>query len=114
LSNSQTHLARKSPLLATWEAQHDNGWRTALIEQPDRTFIVRVGPGSQNGVVLLEGTLAAALRAALWALERGSGHAACSEACSEWVMTVSSDVPASDEGGERGDLETSGRKPLHP
>jgi hypothetical protein len=33
-----------------WEAPHDNGWTTVVLEQPDGTFIAWAGQGDAIGV----------------------------------------------------------------
>ena len=31
--------------LVIWEARHDNGWTTVVMEQPDGTFVAWAGLG---------------------------------------------------------------------
>ena len=69
-----------------WEARHDNGWITLVIEQPDGTFIAWAGTGDAIGVDYVEDSPEFARAAALFALKRKSGHAACSERCSDFEM----------------------------
>ena len=72
--------------LAVWEARHDNGWITAVLEQPDGTFVAWAGPTEAIGVDYVEDSPEFARAAALFALKRKSGHAACSPACSDFEM----------------------------
>jgi hypothetical protein len=72
--------------LAIWEARHDNGWTTIVMEQPDGTFIAWAGRGDAIGVDYVEDSPEHAQAAAMFALKRKSGHAACSAGCSEVEM----------------------------
>jgi len=76
----------QSRRLVVWEARHDNGWITLVIEQPDGTFIAWAGTGDGIGVDYVEDSPEFARAAALFALKRKSGHAACSERCSDFEM----------------------------
>jgi hypothetical protein len=35
--------------LVVWEAGHDNGWTTIVMEQPDGTFVAWAGEGNAIG-----------------------------------------------------------------
>ena len=72
--------------LMVWEGRHDNGWTTVVMEQPDGTFVAWAGPGSAIGVDYVEDTPEHALAAAMFALQRKSGHAQCSARCSDWEI----------------------------
>jgi hypothetical protein len=72
--------------LVVWEARHHNGWTTIVSEQPDGTFVAWAGLGDAIGVDYVEDSPEFARAAALFALKRKSGHAACSSACSDFEM----------------------------
>ena len=72
--------------LALWEARHDNGWITVVMEQPDGTFLAWAGQGGAVGVDYVEDSPDFARAAALFALKRKTGHATCSPACSDFEM----------------------------
>ena len=63
--------------LVVWEARHDNGWTTVVMEQPDGTFVAWAGGGDSIGVDYVEDSPEFARAAAMFALKRKSGHAAC-------------------------------------
>ena len=42
--------------LIVWEARHDNGWTTIVMEQPDGTFVAWAGLGETVGVDYVEDT----------------------------------------------------------
>ena len=69
--------------LLIWEARHDNGWIVLVMEQSDGTFVAWAGPDETVGVDYVEDTPEHAQAAAMFALERKSGHAECSPRCSE-------------------------------
>jgi hypothetical protein len=56
------------------------------MEQPDETFVAWAGPGETFGVGLRRGHSGTHLSyaAAMFALNRKSGHAECSARCSEF------------------------------
>lgn len=54
--------------LVVWEALHDNGWITLVIEQPDGTFVAWAGLGEAIGVDYVEDTPVQAQAAAMFAL----------------------------------------------
>ncbi len=60
--------------LVVWEAQHDNGWTTVVMEQPDRTFVAWAGPGETVGVDYVEDTAEHAEAAAMFGLKRNTGR----------------------------------------
>jgi hypothetical protein len=72
--------------LVVWEARHDNGWTTVVMEQPDGTFVAWAGPHETVGVDYVEDTPEHAEAAAMFALKRKSGHALCSPRCSPFEM----------------------------
>jgi hypothetical protein len=72
--------------LVVWEARHDNGWTTLVMEQPDGTFIAWAGPDESVGVDYVEDTPEHAQAAAMFALKRKRGHAECSPRCSDFEM----------------------------
>lgn len=72
--------------LLVWRARHDNGWSTVVAEQPDGTFIAWAGQGDVIGVDYVEDGPEHAQAAALFALNRKSGHVACSNRCTDWEM----------------------------
>ena len=72
--------------LLVWRARHDNGWSTVVAEQPDGTFVAWAGPGEAIGVDYVEDGPEHAQAAALFALNRKSGHATCSTRCTDWEM----------------------------
>jgi hypothetical protein len=72
--------------LVVWEARHDNGWTTVVMEQPDGTFIAWAGLGETIGVDYVEDSPEHAQAAAMFALKRKSGHAECSPRCSDFEM----------------------------
>jgi hypothetical protein len=72
--------------LVIWEAHHDNGWKTVVMEQPDGTFIAWAGQGEAVGVDYVEDNPEHAQAAAMFALKRKTGHAKCSAECSEFEM----------------------------
>ena len=72
--------------LVIWEARHDNGWTTLVMEQPDGTFVAWAGPDESVGVDYVEDTPEHAQAAAMFALKRKSGHAECSLRCSAFEM----------------------------
>ncbi len=76
----------QSRRLAVWEAHHDNGWSTMVIEQPDGTYVAWAGPGEAVGVDYVEDSPEHAQAAALFALQRKSGHTGCSTRCSAFRM----------------------------
>ena len=59
--------------LVVWEARHDNGWITLVIEQPDGTFVAWAGLGEAIGVDYVEDTPEQAQAAAMFALKRRAG-----------------------------------------
>ena len=63
--------------LVAWEARHDNGWTTLVMEQSDGTFVAWAGPDESVGVDYAEDTPEHAQAAAMFALKRKSGHAEC-------------------------------------
>ena len=83
-----TELQRRS--LALWEARHDNGWTTVVLEQPDGTFVAWAGLGDVIGVDYLEMSPETAQAGALFALKQKSGHSKCSPRCSPWEMRTHS------------------------
>jgi hypothetical protein len=72
--------------LVVWEARHDNGWITIVMEQPDGTFVAWAGLGETVGVDYVEDTPEHAQAAAMFALKRKCGHAQCSIRCSAFEM----------------------------
>ena len=72
--------------LVVWEARHDNGWTTLVIEQPDGTFIAWAGADEAVGVDYVEDCPEHAQAAAMFALKRKSDHAGCSPGCSAFEM----------------------------
>jgi len=72
--------------LLVWEAHHDNGWTTVVMEQPDGTFVAWAGQGAPVGVDYVEDSPEFARAAALFALKRKSGHDRCSARCSDFEM----------------------------
>ena len=72
--------------LVVWEARHDNGWTTVVKEQPDGTFVAWAGRGDPIGVDYVEDSPEFARAAAMFALKRKSGHAACSNRCTDFEM----------------------------
>jgi len=72
--------------LLVWEARHDNGWTTIVMEQPDGTFVAWAGTGETIGVDYVEDTPEHAEAAAMFALKRKSGHGQCSPRCSPFEM----------------------------
>ena len=60
--------------LVIWEARHDNGWTTLVMEQSDGTFVAWAGPDESVGVDYVEDTPEHAQAAAMFALKRKSGH----------------------------------------
>jgi hypothetical protein len=72
--------------LALWEACHDNGWITIVMEQPDGTFVAWAGQGDAIGVDYVEDGPDFARAAALFALKRKSGHDRCSARCTDFEM----------------------------
>lgn len=86
--------ARAGRGLVVWSAQHDNGWCIAVIERPDHTFAAAAGPRNTVAVSDLHDTVHDACAAALSALQRRTGHAVCSPRCSEWALTLTTEVNA--------------------
>jgi hypothetical protein len=76
----------RSRRLLVWIARHDNGWTSVVAEQPDGTFVAWAGLGESIGVDYVEDTPEHAQAAALFALNRKSGHTACSARCTEWEL----------------------------
>ena len=72
--------------LAVWEARHDNGWITLVMEQPDGIFVSWAGLSETIGVDYVEDSPEHAHAAAMFALKRKSGHAECSARCSDFEM----------------------------
>ena len=72
--------------LVIWEARHDNGWTTLVMEQSDGTFVAWAGPDESVGVDYVEDTPEHAQAAAMFALKRKSGHGECSIRCSAFEM----------------------------
>jgi hypothetical protein len=72
--------------LAVWEARHDDGWITIVMEQPDGTFVAWAGQGDSIGVDYVEDGPEFARAAALFALKRKSGHDRCSAGCTDFEM----------------------------
>ena len=72
--------------LIVWEARHDNGWSTIVMEQPDGTFIAWAGPDETVGVDYVEDGPEDAQAAAMFALKRKSGHDQCSRHCSPFEI----------------------------
>jgi hypothetical protein len=83
--------------LAVWEACHDNGWIT-LVMQPDGTFVDWAGPGEMVGVDYVEDSPEHAQAAAMFALKRKSGHAECSSRCSDFEMRTHTMLIAPTDG----------------
>lgn len=74
-------------VLAAWTALHDNGWITAVVENPNGTYSAWAAPNADVvSVDYMEDTPEHAQIAALFALRRKSGHAECSPQCSGWEM----------------------------
>src|SRR4029453_17816014 len=78
----QVHRRR----LVIWEAHHDNGWVSVVMEQPDGTFVAWAGPAGVIGADYVEDSPEHAQAGAVFALKRKSGHATCSPRCSDWHM----------------------------
>ena len=76
----------ESRRLVVWEARHENGWTTVVMEQPDGTFIAWAGPDETVGVDYVEDCPENAQAAAMFALKRKSGHDQCSIPCSGFEM----------------------------
>ena len=72
--------------LVIWEARHDNGWTTLVMEQSDGTFVAWAGPDESVGVDYVEDTPEHAQAAAMFALKSKSGHTQCSIRCSGFEM----------------------------
>ena len=72
--------------LVIWEARHDNGWTTLVMEQSDGTFVAWAGLDESVGVDYVEDTPEHAQAAAMFTLKRKSGHAECSSRCSGFEM----------------------------
>ena len=74
-------------VLAAWTAMHDNGWMTAVVENPNGTYSAWAAPNADVvSVDYMEDTPEHARIAALFALKRKSGHAECSPRCSRFEM----------------------------
>jgi len=86
--------------LVIWEAQHDNGWTTVVMEQPDGTFVAWAGPGEIVGVDYVEDTPEHAEAAAMFALKRKSGHTGCSPRCSPFEMRTHTMLVAPPTAGD--------------
>ena len=56
--------------LVVWEARHDNGWTTLVMEQSDGTFVAWAGPEESVGVDYVEDSPEHAQAAAMFALKR--------------------------------------------
>ena len=52
LAREMTERERRH--LVIWEASHDNGWTTLVMEQPDGTFVAWAGPDETVGVDYVE------------------------------------------------------------
>jgi hypothetical protein len=78
--------------LVTWKAHHDNGWVTAVVERPDRTFAAVAGLAGRYEVEGVKNTVEDAQSAAMSALKRSTGHTCSSSSCSEWEMNVRSEL----------------------
>jgi len=74
--------------LVIWEASHDNGWTTLVMEQTDGTFAAWAGPDETVGVDYVEDCPEHAQAAAMFALKRKTGHAGCSIRCSPFEMRI--------------------------
>jgi len=74
--------------LVVWEAHHDNGWTTTVKEQLSGMFLLDLRHDRVAGFSLEEQSLAQAHLTAIAALERKTGHAKCSPACSGWVLRL--------------------------
>jgi hypothetical protein len=72
--------------LLVWEARHDNGWTTIVMEQPDGTFTAWAGQGEAVSADYVEDSPQFARAAALFALKRKSGHERCSSRCTDFEM----------------------------
>ena len=72
--------------LVIWEARHDNGWTTLVMEQPEGAFVAWAGLDETVGVDYVEDTREHAQPAATFALKRKSGHGECSIRCSGFEM----------------------------
>jgi hypothetical protein len=89
--------------LVLWEAFHDNGWTTLVMEQSDGTFVAWAGPDESVGVDYVEDCPEHAQAAAMFALKRKSGHDQCSIRCSAFEMRTHTMLES-----------PRGRSPRHP
>ena len=79
-------MAPQTRHLVIWEALHDNGWTTLVMERSDGTFVAWAGPDESVGVDCVADTPEQAQAAAMFALKRKSGHDPCSIRCSGFEM----------------------------
>lgn len=73
-------------LITRWNARHDNGWTTYVLERSDGAFCGGAAANDANPIVLdrVEWDLDAAKTAAESALKDKTGHAQCSATCTPW------------------------------
>ena len=72
--------------LVRWEAEHDNGWKTVIVEQGQGVFAAWAGEQETTRMDYIGGNVAHASAAVLAALRRKSGHRRCSVNCADWSV----------------------------
>ena len=71
--------------LSVWAAHHCNGWDTHVVETIDGEFAAWAAPRGTHGMTeYVERDELSAKAAAVYALERKTGHTQCSPTCSAW------------------------------
>jgi hypothetical protein len=73
-------------LMQVWNATHDNGWSTMVVENPNGSFAAWAAPSGQPVVgYAIEPEAHRGKVAATTALAQSTGHAECSDRCSRWA-----------------------------
>ena len=74
-----------------WKSEHENGWEAWVGETPDGRFVAWTCPaGAGASAEYVEDTESYAKAAALFALERQTGHR-CTGRCVGWQFVDTSD-----------------------
>ena len=80
-----TSSGTRRPLIR-WEADHENGWQTLIVQQGDGTFVAWAMCDHERGPVYVDTDISHACAAVLASLYRRTGHRVCTPSCSDWRL----------------------------
>ena len=69
-----------------WQADHDNGWRTVIVQQHDGSFAAWMTSGEERSPPYVDLDIYHAYAAVMASLYRHTGHRTCTDGCSDWQL----------------------------